>query len=180
MAVSDYDLTCAWKQVLTLSKLEAGQTVTVLTGADTHPQTLRTYERLGLITPGRTSGGGRRYSSRDLDRLREIADLTGLEYATNLTELDLYHNQISDLTPLAKLTELTELILHFNQIADVTPLGKLTNLVSLGLQTNKITDVTPLAELTNLKTLWISNNHFITDDQKEMLKKALPNCEISF
>jgi len=42
MAVSDYDLTCAWKQVLTLSKLEAGQTVTVLTGADTHPQTLRT------------------------------------------------------------------------------------------------------------------------------------------
>ncbi|MBS45383.1 MAG: MerR family transcriptional regulator [Nocardioides sp.] len=42
-----------------------------------HPQTLRTYERLGLITPGRTSGGGRRYSSRDLDRLREIADLTG-------------------------------------------------------------------------------------------------------
>lgn len=42
MAVSDYDLTCAWKQVLTLSKLEPGQTVTVLTGADTHPQTLRT------------------------------------------------------------------------------------------------------------------------------------------
>ncbi|AZG17129.1 MULTISPECIES: 2,5-dihydroxypyridine 5,6-dioxygenase [Cupriavidus] len=42
MAVSDYDLTCAWKQVLMLSKLEPGQTVTVLTGADTHPQTLRT------------------------------------------------------------------------------------------------------------------------------------------
>lgn len=42
MAVSDYDLTCAWKQVLTLSKLQPGQTVTVLTGADTHPQTLRT------------------------------------------------------------------------------------------------------------------------------------------
>ena len=41
-----------------------------------HPQTLRTYERLGLITPGRTGGGGRRYSSRDIDRLREIADLT--------------------------------------------------------------------------------------------------------
>ena len=42
-----------------------------------HPQTLRAYERMGLITPGRTVGGGRRYSHRDLERLREIADLTG-------------------------------------------------------------------------------------------------------
>ncbi|SOE52071.1 2,5-dihydroxypyridine 5,6-dioxygenase [Orrella dioscoreae] len=41
MSVSDIDLIQAWRQVLTLSKLEAGQTVTVLTGADTHPQTLR-------------------------------------------------------------------------------------------------------------------------------------------
>ena len=41
-----------------------------------HPQTLRTYERMGLITPGRTGGGGRRYSARDIDLLREIADLT--------------------------------------------------------------------------------------------------------
>ena len=38
-----------------------------------HPQTLRTYERMGLITPGRTGGGGRRYSPRDIDLLREIA-----------------------------------------------------------------------------------------------------------
>ena len=42
-----------------------------------HPQTLRTYERMGLITPGRTSGGGRRYSYRDIELLRVIADLTG-------------------------------------------------------------------------------------------------------
>lgn len=42
-----------------------------------HPQTLRAYERMGLIAPGRTGGGGRRYSHRDLERLREIADLTG-------------------------------------------------------------------------------------------------------
>ncbi len=41
-----------------------------------HPQTLRTYERVGLITPGRTSGGGRRYSHRDIELLREIAELT--------------------------------------------------------------------------------------------------------
>ncbi|MFT4264298.1 MAG: MerR family transcriptional regulator [Nocardioides sp.] len=41
-----------------------------------HPQTLRTYERLGLITPGRTGGGGRRYSAHDIDLLRLIASLT--------------------------------------------------------------------------------------------------------
>lgn len=40
MAVSDYDLIQAWKRVLTLSKLERGQFVTVLTSASTHPQTL--------------------------------------------------------------------------------------------------------------------------------------------
>ncbi len=38
---------------------------------------MRTYERLGLITPGRTVGGGRRYSHRDIERLRAIAELTG-------------------------------------------------------------------------------------------------------
>jgi 2,5-dihydroxypyridine 5,6-dioxygenase len=42
MAVSDYDLIEAWKQVLTLSKLQRGQLVTVLTSASTHPQTLST------------------------------------------------------------------------------------------------------------------------------------------
>lgn len=40
MPVSNYQLVTAWKQVLTLSKLEPGQTVTILTGAATHPQTL--------------------------------------------------------------------------------------------------------------------------------------------
>ncbi len=42
MAISDFDLIEAWRQVLSLSRLQAGQTVTVLTGPDTNPQTLRT------------------------------------------------------------------------------------------------------------------------------------------
>lgn len=41
-----------------------------------HPQTLRTYDRLGLVSPGRTGGGGRRYSWRDIETLREVAELT--------------------------------------------------------------------------------------------------------
>ncbi|WP_370620083.1 heat shock protein transcriptional repressor HspR [Mumia sp. Pv 4-285] len=42
-----------------------------------HPQTLRTYDRLGLVSPARTGGGGRRYSLHDVELLRAVAQLTG-------------------------------------------------------------------------------------------------------
>ena len=41
-----------------------------------HPQTLRTYDRIGLVSPGRASGRGRRYSMRDIVLLREIQRLS--------------------------------------------------------------------------------------------------------
>ena len=44
--------------------------------AGVHPQTLRNYERSGLLDPTRTAGGSRRFSERDLDRLRRIQQLT--------------------------------------------------------------------------------------------------------
>jgi MerR family transcriptional regulator/heat shock protein HspR len=44
--------------------------------AGVHPQTLRVYERKGLLDPSRTSGGSRRFSERDLARLRRIQELT--------------------------------------------------------------------------------------------------------
>lgn len=57
-----------------------------------HPQTLRTYDRLGLVRPGRTGGGGRRYSWRDIELLREVARLTsagiGLEGVRRILELE--------------------------------------------------------------------------------------------
>ena len=43
--------------------------------AGVHPQTLRIYERRGLLSPARTSGGNRRYSDADIARLRRIAEL---------------------------------------------------------------------------------------------------------
>ena len=46
--------------------------------AGMHPQTLRIYERRGLVDPARTAGGNRRYSDEDLNRLRRIAELTEL------------------------------------------------------------------------------------------------------
>jgi MerR family transcriptional regulator/heat shock protein HspR len=44
--------------------------------AGMHPQTLRQYDRLGLVQPGRAAGGGRRYSARDVELLREIQRLS--------------------------------------------------------------------------------------------------------
>jgi MerR family transcriptional regulator/heat shock protein HspR len=57
-----------------------------------HPQTLRSYDRLGLVSPGRTGGGGRRYSWRDIEVLREVAELTstgiGLEGVRRILQLE--------------------------------------------------------------------------------------------
>ncbi len=44
--------------------------------AGMHAQTLRQYDRLGLVSPGRTPGGGRRYSARDIARLQAVARLS--------------------------------------------------------------------------------------------------------
>ncbi|MGO2931689.1 heat shock protein transcriptional repressor HspR [Microbacterium sp.] len=41
-----------------------------------HPQTLRQYDRIGLVVPGRTRGGSRRYSARNIEQLREVARLS--------------------------------------------------------------------------------------------------------
>lgn len=60
--------------------------------AGMHPQTLRLYERKGLVGPTRTGGGNRRYSERDIERLRHVAALTAaglnLEGARRVLELE--------------------------------------------------------------------------------------------
>ena len=59
--------------------------------AGVHPQTLRVYERKGLLTPQRTAGNTRRYSERDIHLLRRIQDLTqeGLNLAGVMKVLEL-------------------------------------------------------------------------------------------
>lgn len=60
--------------------------------AGLHAQTLRQYDRLGLVSPGRTAGGGRRYSRRDIAMLREVVRLSnlglGLEGVRAVLELE--------------------------------------------------------------------------------------------
>ena len=68
--------------------------------AGMHPQTLRQYDRLGLVSPGRTAGKSRRYSMRDVEKLQEIARLgsegVSLEGIRRILELEDSVNALSE------------------------------------------------------------------------------------
>ena len=99
--------------------------------AGMHAQTLRTYDRLGLVSPRRTSGGGRRYSQNDVELLREVqrlsqnegVNLAGIKRIIELT------NQVEALQ--ARLQELAEEVvaLRANQRREVAVVPKSTALV---------------------------------------------------
>ena len=96
--------------------------------AGMHAQTLRTYDRLGLVSPRRTSGGGRRYSERDVELLREVqrlsqdegVNLAGIKRIIELT------NQVEALQ--SRLKEMAEEIdaLRANQRRDMAVVPKST------------------------------------------------------
>jgi MerR family transcriptional regulator/heat shock protein HspR len=80
-----------------------------------HPQTLRQYDRLGLVTPGRAGGGGRRYSSRDVALLREVQRLSqeeGVNLAGIKRVIEL-ENQVEALQ--ARLAEVQAELSHTQQ-----------------------------------------------------------------
>jgi Leucine-rich repeat (LRR) protein len=87
-----------------------------------------------------------------------IKDLTGLEYAINLTTLSLTSNQISDISALTGLINLEYLDLAGNQISDLIALSRLTNLTNLYLDYNKISSTNGLNGLVNLEMLCVSDN----------------------
>src|SRR5947209_13879931 len=75
--------------------------------AGMHAQTLRTYDRLGLVSPSRTPGGGRRYSERDVDLLREVqrlsqeegVNLAGIKRIIELTNhVEALQSRVQELT----------------------------------------------------------------------------------
>jgi predicted outer membrane repeat protein len=89
----------------------------------------------------------------------QITDLTGLEYALRLEDLDLEYNFIADLSPISGLKRLTELWLTGNQIDDLSPLSQLTKLNTLFLGENYISDISALAQLKRLRTLGLTDNY---------------------
>ena len=97
----------------------------------------------------------------DADR-KGVHNITGLAFATNLTELHLSENPITDLRPLANLTQLESLDLWgLSPDApnlDLRPLARLINLEKLSLGKNRIADIHLLAGLRNLRTLELAHN----------------------
>ncbi|HYB38442.1 MAG TPA: helix-turn-helix domain-containing protein [Mycobacterium sp.] len=99
--------------------------------AGMHAQTLRTYDRLGLVRPRRSSGGGRRYSQRDIDLLREVqrlsqdegVNLAGIKRIIELT------NQVEALQ--SRLKEMAEDLeaLRARQRRDIAVMPKSTAVV---------------------------------------------------
>jgi MerR family transcriptional regulator, heat shock protein HspR len=94
--------------------------------AGMHAQTLRTYDRLGLVIPHRTTGGGRRYSPRDVALLREVqrlsqdegVNLAGIKRIIELT------NQVEALQ--ARLTEVAQELanVHASYRRDLVPVQR--------------------------------------------------------
>jgi MerR family transcriptional regulator, heat shock protein HspR len=99
--------------------------------AGMHAQTLRTYDRLGLVSPGRSSGGGRRYSQHDVDLLREVqrlsqdegVNLAGIKRIIELT------NQVEALQSRLKEMAAEVEVLRRNQRRDIAVVPKSTAVV---------------------------------------------------
>jgi MerR family transcriptional regulator/heat shock protein HspR len=99
--------------------------------AGMHAQTLRTYDRLGLVSPGRSSGGGRRYSQHDVDLLREVqrlsqdegVNLAGIKRIIELT------NQVEALRSRMKEMAAEIEVLRANQRRDLAVVPKSTAVV---------------------------------------------------
>ena len=106
---------------------------------------------------------------------KNIESLSGLQYAKNLTHLNvgelydsavwpplLHTNRITDISPLSALVRLSWLHLGGNNVVDVSPLSELTSLRTAILYNNRIADVAPLSQLTDLAFLDLDGNR-ITD-----------------
>ena len=117
--------------------------------AGMHAQTLRQYDRLGLVSPGRTAGGGRRYSPRDVALLREVQRLSqedGVNLAGIKRIIDL-ESQVEALR--ARVHELFEEVEHAERrrIAAETTL-------QAAMQTGYRGDLVPMRPSTNALVVW--------------------------
>ena len=145
-----------------LVRLELG--LDILDGVDILKIPKEQLTRLTILLSGNNKPMSE-FLPEELD-LPTITDLTGLEHATQLRELDLMYANISDITPLAELTELRELDLRGdrysnNEISDITPLTHLTQLTRLDLYGHRIVDITPLTHLTELTSVSLGGNRIV-------------------
>ena len=95
--------------------------------AGMHPQTLRIYERRGLVQPARTQGGNRRYSDADIERLQRISDLAeegmNLEGIRRVMELEFENAELrKQLAQARQIAESAQADAEKRQRRDLVPL----------------------------------------------------------
>ena len=95
---------------------------------------------------------------------KSISDITGLEFATNLRELNMSNTPITDLRPIANLINLVELRMRRPgsvppTTLDILPIANLINLEVLAIEGHGISDISMLANFTKLRRLYLENNH---------------------
>ena len=88
---------------------------------------------------------------------KDIQDLTGMQFATNMRRLVLSENQISDISPIAGLIGLHELFLTIPLVSDISSLKTLKSLARLGLYNTPVSDISPLEDLRSLTHLTLTN-----------------------
>ena len=88
---------------------------------------------------------------------KNISDLTGLEFAKNLTALYLNHNALSDISQLAALTKLRAIGIAHNPLSDISPLAALTKLREIWLPDTEVADLSPLASLRDLEVINVAD-----------------------
>ncbi len=108
-----------------------------------------------------------------------IVNVDTLHTLTNLKALDISNNQVSSFIKLRNLEQLEILAASNNRITSLDGLEKMTALKVLYLDGNSIQDISILKDLTRLEILDLSNNE-IKDKDIEALKKALPECVITY
>lgn len=91
-------------------------------------------------------------------RNRNISNIYGIEFCTNLDTLDIGENYISDIIPLFYLRKIKNLKLDNNYIDDIQPIRYFYQLTELAINNNAIQDIVPLSNLLNLQYLTLSDN----------------------
>ena len=131
-----------------------------------------------------------------------VTDISVVKYLPQLEGIAINCNQVDDLSPLENCVNMTYLDAHDNRIYNIKPLKKLTKMIYLTLANNNITNLEGIEDMQQLEHLTLSFNPVaknigavknlkrlkylelremnITDDVKEDLKKAMPECNIYY
>ncbi|WP_147401223.1 MucBP domain-containing protein, partial [Brochothrix thermosphacta] len=101
----------------------------------------------------------------DMEKLRVlrsrdggISSLEGLQYAKNLSSLDIATNEVSDLSPISGLTMISSLVISSNPVSDISPISNLINLKTLYIEKTRVTNFDALNGLGSLESIYANRN----------------------